>query len=168
MYQNRSVPKSLALIIETIYHPNKWVVIDCICDVESCRYEACSFLLNSKVIVFRSAHITPTKVGQFVTLWKRVKNGPIRPYDLTDSGDLVVISVQQKGNSGHFVFPKNILFEKGIISKRGMGGKRAMRLYPPWDCPTSKLGQKAQSWQLEYFLDAFPDVQDLFMKYGHL
>jgi hypothetical protein len=42
---------------------------------ESLEYAACSFKLNSMSVKFRVAKITPTKIGQFVTLWKRVSKG---------------------------------------------------------------------------------------------
>jgi hypothetical protein len=38
---------------------------------ESSEYCAYRFEINTKKILFRQAKITPTKTGQFVTLWKR-------------------------------------------------------------------------------------------------
>ncbi|TRW95625.1 MepB family protein [Flavobacterium gawalongense] len=32
-------------------------------------------------------------------------------------------------------------------------GKRAIRVYPPWDTTTNKQAQKTQKWQLDYFLE---------------
>jgi hypothetical protein len=43
------------------------------------------------------------------------------------------------------------LVEKGIISDK-REGKRAIRVYPPWDFTESKQAQKIQKWQLNYFL----------------
>ena len=40
-----------------------------------------------------------------------------------------------------------------IVSTDLMEGKRAIRVYPPWDKVTSKQAQKTQEWQLDYFLD---------------
>ena len=40
---------------------------------ESSEYCAHRFEINNKKILFRQAKITPTKIGQFVTLWKRNK-----------------------------------------------------------------------------------------------
>ena len=42
---------------------------------------------------FVVAKITPTKIGQFVTLWKRSGKLPIQPFDL--SIDFVVVSVRK-------------------------------------------------------------------------
>ena len=120
---------------------------------ESADYGAYSFQLNNKSIVFRAAKITPTKIGQFVTLWKRIGNGPIQPFDCTDSIDLIVISVRKDNRVGQFVFPKSILCEKGIISTTNKEGKRAIRVYPPWDEAINKQAQKTQQWQLDYFLE---------------
>lgn len=120
---------------------------------ESAEYGAYSFTINEKSIVFRVAKITPTKIGQFVTLWKRIGKGPIQPFDYTDAIDLIVITVRKENLVGQFVFPKEVLCEKGIISTTAKEGKRAIRVYPPWDEATSKQAQKTQKWQLDYFLD---------------
>ena len=120
---------------------------------ESAEYGACRFALNSLSICFRVAKITPTKIGQFVTLWKRTGKSPIQPFDLSDPVDFFVISVRKEGLFGQFVFPKLVLSEKGSVSKNGQGGKRAIRVYPPWDNTISPQAQKTQKWQLEYFLE---------------
>ncbi len=120
---------------------------------ESADYGAYSFTLNQKSILFRTAKITPTKIGQFVTLWKRIDKGPIQPYYFTDAIDLIVISVRKENRVGQFVFPKSVLCEKGIISTTTKEGKRAIRVYPPWDKALNKQAQKTQQWQLDYFLE---------------
>lgn len=120
-------------------------------EAESEEYGAFVFEINNRSILFRTGKITPTKIGQFVTLWKRIGNGPILPYDIADDIDLFVISVRNEEFFGQFVFPKAALYEKGIISKEGKGGKRAMRIYPPWDITESKQAKKTQAWQLIYF-----------------
>ena len=120
---------------------------------ESADYGAYSFTLNQKSILFRTAKITPTKIGQFVTLWKRIDKGPIQPFDYTDAIDLIVISVRKENRVGQFVFPKSMLCEKGIISTTTKEGKRAIRVYPPWDRALNNQAQKTQQWQLDYFLE---------------
>ena len=126
---------------------------------ESAEYSACKFILNiennkSISIGFRVAKITPKKVGQFVTLWKRFKNGPIQPYDLSDDIDFFIISVQKDNNLGYFIFPKTILHKYGVISKNNQGGKRAIRLYSPYDNTINEQAKKNQSWQVKYFINA--------------
>lgn len=120
---------------------------------ECSEYGGYVFKLNGLSIRFRVAKMTPTKIGQFVTLWKRIGNGPIQPYDLCDPIDYFVISARKDTHFGQFVFPKSILYDHDIVSKMNKGGKRAMRVYPSWDKPTSKQAQKTQAWQLAYFLE---------------
>jgi hypothetical protein len=121
-------------------------------ELESTEYGACRFILNNSNIVFRTAKITPTKTGQFVTLWKRINQGPIQPFDSLDSIDLFIISVRKDNQFGLFIFPKSLLITKEIVSDK-KEGKRAIRVYPPWDITTSKQAQKTQKWQLNYFLE---------------
>lgn len=61
---------------------------------ESSEYGACRLGLNGHCVVFRVAKTTPTKTGQFVTLWKRsTLGGKIAPLDSGDGIDFVIISV---------------------------------------------------------------------------
>ena len=110
-------------------------------------------LLNDKKVLFRTAKVTPTKIGQFVTLWKRIENSTIAPFDTTDAIDLVIIQVKTNNHSGLFVFPISVLIEQAIISTQKKEGKRAFRVYSPWDKTINKQAQKSQQWQLNYFLN---------------
>lgn len=143
---------------ELIYKRIHYVVSAFTREAESQEYGACIFELNKQRIKFRVAKITPTKNGQFVTLWKRIGKGPILPYDLEDPFDLFVISVRKEQRLGHFVFPKLLLREKGILSNKQKGGKRALRVYPPWDQPESKQAEKTQAWQSPYFFELAPQA----------
>jgi hypothetical protein len=122
-------------------------------EAESVEYGAYAFELNRLAVRFRSAKITPTKVGQFVTLWKRIGKGPIQPYDMTDVVDFFVVATRTEKFFGQFVFPKSVLLAQDIVSENGAGGKRAIRVYPPWDQTTNRQAKKTQSWQLDYFLE---------------
>ena len=42
---------------------------------ESTEYNACSYTVNGQKIIERTAKITPKKIGQFVTCWKRNIDG---------------------------------------------------------------------------------------------
>jgi hypothetical protein len=120
---------------------------------ESSEYFACRLEINELKIVFRQAKITPTKTGQFVTLWKRRnKKSVIEPFESSDDIDLFVINVKTKTNFGQFVFPKSVLIEHNIITDK-KAGKRAIRVYPIWDLAESKQAIKTQKWQLDYFLE---------------
>jgi hypothetical protein len=119
---------------------------------ESKEYGACSFELNGKIIEQRISKITPTKTGQFVTIWKRNKNGITEPLDNSDNFDFVIIMAKSGNNFGQFIFPKSVLADNGIITRNGKEGKRGIRVYPPWDVATTEQAKKSQSWQTEYFL----------------
>jgi hypothetical protein len=122
-------------------------------EIESAEYKACYFKLNDLHVRFRKAKITPTKIGQFVTLWKRVESGVIAPFEDTDSIDLVIINVESDNQFGQFIFPKSVLCQQRIFTVSQKEGKRGFRVYPPWDETTNKQAIKTQNWQLNYFLD---------------
>jgi hypothetical protein len=123
-------------------------------EVESQEYSAASFEIGNLRVRFREGKITPTKIGQFVTLWKRINKGPITPYDAQDSVDFFVISVRSpQGRLGQFVFSKAVLCSKGIMSQGGKGGKLAIRVYPVWDKAENVQAKRTQAWQLNYFFE---------------
>lgn len=121
-------------------------------NTESIEYAACSFELNGKIIQHRVSKITPTKTGQFVTIWKRNQDGITAPFDLSDELDFIIITARSGDNFGQFIFPKSVLADKGIITQNSKTGKRGIRVYPPWDIPKSKQAERTQSWQTNYFL----------------
>ena len=124
---------------------------------ESAEYGACSFKLNGHKIEHRISKITPTKTGQFVTIWKRNKNGITEPFDIVDNFDFVVITSKDDDNFGQFLFPKSVLADKGIISQNRKNGKRGIRVYPSWDSTTNKQAEKTQNWQTKYFVEIKKD-----------
>ncbi len=152
-HHSDSTPNDLLTIQSLVYTPCGFNFSSPLVERESSEYGACTFTLNGVSILFRVAKITPIKIGQFVTLWKRIGRSPIQPFDLSDSVDYFVVSVEKENFLGQFVFPKSVLYEKGIVSKNGKGGKRAIRVYPPWDNAISTQAKKTQKWQLEYFLE---------------
>jgi len=119
---------------------------------ESVEYGACSFELDGKKIQHRVSKITPTKTGQFVTIWKRNNKGLTEPFDIADDIDFLIITARNGDNLGQFIFPKSVLADKGIISHDGKDGKRGIRVYPPWDRVANKQAEKTQRWQTKYFL----------------
>jgi len=70
---------------------------------ESLAYGACSFELNNKKIQYRVSKITPLKSGQFVTIWKRNKDGITEPFDISDDLDFIIITAKMctSPNSDH-------------------------------------------------------------------
>ncbi len=146
-----TAPADLSLSKEVVYDKAELLLASLEKESESDEYKAHRFLLNNKKICYREAKITPTKTGQFVTLWKRNQSGAIEPFDYSDDIDFVIISVRKDLNWGQFIFSKKIALEKGIFSTPNKEGIRATRVYPPWDETTSKQAQRSQKWQLDYF-----------------
>ena len=63
-------------------------------EAESADYGACRAELHGKRLVLRVAKTTPTKTGQFVTVWKRPHpDAEIAPLDEADPVDIVIIAV---------------------------------------------------------------------------
>lgn len=156
---NNSVHQDLLMAQECAYKPIGLICKNIIPEKESQEYGACTFEMNNKIIKFRVAKITPTKSGQFVTFWKRIGDGPIMPYDVSDPFDILVVSVRDSKNFGQFILSKEVLQEKKIISKNGNGGKRAMRVYPAWDTAHNPQATKTQAWQLVYFVEIQPHLE---------
>jgi hypothetical protein len=150
------LPKNLIQIEEILSTIGNFKITQPVLEPESSEYGACTFVLNNLNIRYRTAKITPTKIGQFVTLWKRINLGPIQPFDSTDPIDLFIVSTRKDSHFGFFIFPKTVLVTKEIVSDK-KEGKRAIRVYPPWDETTSKQAQKTQKWQLDYFLEVTQD-----------
>lgn len=150
----------LLLAEDLIYKPSGLVLENLKIEAESEDYGAAEFTLNNRFVKFRVGKITPTKVGQFVTFWKRIGEGPILPYEFTDTFDFLVVSVRAENHFGQFVFPKAVLSEKRIVSCNGKEGKRAMRIYPPWDKADNPQAKKTQAWQLQYFIEFSENIFD--------
>lgn len=136
---------------EDVYEKVNLQLTDFVSENESMDYAASRFKIKDYQIIYRNAKITPKKIGQFVTFWKRPNNGPIEPYHEQDSFDFYVITVLSDEKAGQFIIPKFTLIEKGIISTKNKEGKRGFRVYPPWDEPTSKQALRSQKWQIQYF-----------------
>ncbi|MEV5877299.1 MepB family protein [Streptomyces sp. NPDC052101] len=135
-----------------VYDPSGFACSRPVPEPESSEYSAHGFTLDGMSVRFRVAKTTPTKVGQFVTVWQRSVEGPIRPFDAEDGVDLFVISSRDNGYFGQFVFPREALCQRGIVSRNGSGGKRGFRVYPPWVTTTNRQASSSQAWQVDYFL----------------
>ena len=124
-------------------------------EAESAEYGACRAELHGKHLVLRVAKTTPTKTGQFVTVWKRPHlDAEIAPLDEADRIDVVIIAVSDGTQHGFFIFPRSVLLQRGVMSRAGQGGKRALRVYPPWCAPKSDQAQRTQCWQAQWFVGA--------------
>ncbi len=143
----------LLLAKELVYDKCSLAFSNLNAEIESAEYGAFTFRINHFSVKFRVAKTTPTKTGQFVTIWKRIANGSIAPFDYSDELNIIIICAKNNLNFGQFIFPKSVLLEKGIISDHNKEGKRGMRVYPPWDKVANKQAEKTQKWQLDYFLE---------------
>lgn len=126
-------------------------------DPKSSEYEGYNFRMENKNVKYRKAKITPKKVGQFVTLWKRDGAGKTVAFDVGDDFDFYLIAVEWNERFGIFVFPKRVLGERGILSNSNLEGKRGFRIYAEWDLPESKQAQKTKDWQCLYFIEFLED-----------
>ena len=147
-----SIHYDLKVVKEYVYDKCDFDLTNLKQNLESKEYGACSYMLHGKIIEQRISKITPKKTGQFVTIWKRNKDGITEPFDNSDNLDFVIITARNDDNFGQFIFPKSVLADNGIINRNGKIGKRGIRVYPPWDTPTSKQAKNTQIWQLNYFL----------------
>ncbi|MER5934905.1 MepB family protein [Streptomyces sp. NPDC002054] len=146
----------LAAAKALVYDPSGFACSQPVPEPESAEYAAHGFTIDGLSVRFRVAKTTPTKVGQFVTVWQRSAEGPIRPFDAADGVDLFVVSSRDSGGFGQFVFPREVLCERDIVSRNGSGGKRGFRVYPPWVTTTSRQARNTQAWQVNHFL-SLPD-----------
>ncbi|PQZ85949.1 hypothetical protein CQ018_19405 [Arthrobacter sp. MYb227] len=123
---------------------------------EARAYTGCEFSLTNDSgsiarIVFRSAKVTPTKAGLFVTLWKRDSAGVTRPYTAADSIDEFWISAETERGYGVFRFAADALENFGVLRSTKKPGKRGFRLYTPWDENLNSSATKAWAWQHKFF-----------------
>jgi hypothetical protein len=123
-------------------------------ELESQKYNAAQFEINGLKVIYRLAKQTPKKIGQFVTCWKRDKEGLTTPFHEKDDFDYYFIQTKSEIKNGLFIFPKSILVEKRIVSISNREGKRGFRVYPPWDKPESKQAINTQKWQIKFYFDS--------------
>ena len=122
-------------------------------ELECQEYFAHNFELNNQKVKFRMAKITPTKTGQFVSIWKRNQNGITEPHNIADEFEFYIIGTKAETKLGVFIFNKTILSENKILSNKNGEGKLGIRVYPTWNLTTNKQAQKTQNWQTKYFVE---------------
>ncbi|MGV2929421.1 MepB family protein, partial [Macrococcus capreoli] len=87
----------------------------------------------------------------FVAIWKKDSLNKNTPFNENDIGDYLIINILDDHNEGQFVFPVDILTDKGIIQSANSKGKMAFRVYPPWVKDLNKTAKASQKWQTEHF-----------------
>ena len=154
---------SLLQKIENLFTTSDFTLTDFVVEKESKEYEGCNFKLNDLKIYFRKAKITPKKEGQFVTFYKRIQSGVIAPFDDEDDFQFLIVNVEFENQRGYFIFPKLLLAQKNILTTSIKDGKRAFRIYSPWDEPKNKQALTSQQWQLDCFT-ATSDLQNYLLE----
>lgn len=145
--------KELSRIEDSVFKTLSLNLSNLEADLECEEYFGHHFSLDHFKIKFRKAKVTPTKNGQFVTLWKRNSDGKTEPFNALDDFDFYIIATEQNTQFGFFIFTKKILAETQILTNNQKEGKRGFRVYPNWDEPTSKQAEKTKNWQTKYFID---------------
>ncbi len=142
-------------------------------DQESETYFGFNFKLNNHHIKFRKAKITPRKIGQFVSLWRRNSQGKTEAFADDEDYNFYIIMTKSDDNIGFFLFPKIILAEHHILSSLGKDGKRGFRVYPELDFPNNQQAVKTKSWQQTFFINMKSlnpnekqKLKDIFVKYN--
>ncbi len=144
---------TLIYVNELLYVPNHLTIKNIREETHNSDYGAGIFQLNSKTIRFRVAKITPTKVGQFVSIWEKDEANNNQAFSYDSATDFLVINTfSSKGDFGQFVFPKEVLLKQNILKTANTKGKMAIRVYPSWETPTSKQAMATQKCQLPYFI----------------
>ena len=143
-------------------------ITDFVTDAECLEYSGCSFKLDDLKVKFRQAKVTPKKVGLFVTLWKRNNENKTEPFNENDPFDFYIIAVKQEVNFGFFIFPKDVLSEKGILSNSKKEGKRGFRVYPDWTETVNNQAAKTKAWQTNYFINCNENNQTINEKLNSL
>jgi hypothetical protein len=149
---SESKQNDLDIARESVYDKCGFTFANLIISDEGREYQACSFELNGLKIQYRASKITPTKAGQFVTVWKRDADGITTPFHISDNIDFIIVTSRSDGSLGQFIFPMDALADNNVITRNGKEGKRGIRVYPPWDIAPNKQAEKTQRWQLKYFL----------------
>lgn len=165
---SKGLYSELELIDNSVFKPLRLELKNVEIELENQEYFAHNFKLGEQNVKFRTAKITPTKTGQFVTIWKRNEKGITEPFNITDSFDFYIIAARKDNKFGLFIFPKLVLYENRILSDRTRDGKRGIRVYPTWDLTTNKQALKTQLWQTKYFLEIFQDNQIEFKRAKYL
>lgn len=116
-------------------------------------YEALTFSFKEETYQSRLAKKTPIKAGYFVTCWTKDENNCNQPYLKEVFADYLMIIVIDEALSGYFLFPRELLVEKGILTTFEHKGKMAFRVYPKWCNQLNKRAEQTQKWQCKYFFE---------------
>ena len=98
---------ALTFAKEKIYEPNNLNVKFAEEERQNYKYGAGKFEVSGRTVRFRVAHITPTKIGQFVAMWKKDKTNKNQAFSVEGAPDLLVImTIKNKTEWGSIYFSK--------------------------------------------------------------
>ena len=155
--------KEIKKINDSVFKPLDLKISDIFAETECKDYFGFNFIINQTKIKFRKSKLTPKKMGQFVSFWKRCCDGKTIPFDRNDDFDYYIISIEENDDSGFFIFPKVILEKENLISAPSKTGKRGFRIYADWHFPDQKQAVKTKLWQAQYFIN-FRDEETVIRK----
>lgn len=118
---------------------------------EKNEYNACTFMLGDKRVIYREAKVTPKKIGLFVAIWKRNDTRVTVPYHVDDEFGYMMIAVKTDTEIGYFLYSKEVLGNLGIISTDVKEGKCGMRIYPTLEEGMNKQALKTYYSQLSSY-----------------
>ncbi|RLP77540.1 metallopeptidase [Mycetocola tolaasinivorans] len=108
----------------------------------------------------RTARVTPTKPGGFVSAWRRGAAGETEPFfaDSTIAG--MIVFVEDAHRRGAFIWDTDQLTELGILHSPRHPGKRGFRVYPAWCSELNAQAQTTQRRQSAGFVEYLGGRQD--------
>ncbi|TDP90273.1 hypothetical protein EDF62_2841 [Leucobacter luti] len=119
------------------------------------EYESGTVMLGTQRWRIRTAHVTPTKPGAFVAVWRRDAAGRTEPFGGDDDCAGLLVFVRDGEQFGVFRFAAPQLEELGVVSSARHPGKRGFRVYPSWSTglnPQATRTQRAQAGAFETLL----------------
>ncbi|CAM2991820.1 MepB family protein [Prescottella defluvii] len=130
-----------------------WRCSPALAEPDNADYGAAVSDVGRTAIRFRVGKLTPTKVGLFVSVWRRAVGGSTEPFPAEDGVGGLVVTAREGERFGAFAFPAGVLASRGIVSVDGVGGKRGFRVYPLWSATSNPQAKRSQAWQCDWFLD---------------
>lgn len=127
-------------------------------ELQNEEYEGATFKLATLTYRSRLAKKTPNKKGYFVVFWEKENQNKNQAYSLKDSADKLIVTILDDQDKGQFIFPKQLLFDKGILKSEQTQGKMGIRVYPNWVVDLNKTAERTQQWQTDYFIDLSSDI----------
>ncbi|MFZ4842514.1 MepB family protein [Mycetocola saprophilus] len=122
-------------------------------DVENADYAAGIVTLGSARWRIRTARITPTKPGGFVSAWRRGDDGITEPFTADPTLAGMIVFIEDRAHRGAFIWDTAKLTELGILRSSAHPGKRGFRVYPSWCTGLNRQAEATQRHQAAGFVD---------------